>query len=562
VLSKKFIFILLSMFLIAGQSIQAQTGRATRYEPGDWVTYASFQYITSFEEGNKYVFIGTTNGVLRYNLISAEWEDPYTLGFGLEDPYVLNLYWNEQSRELWVFTKGGVDVIFTVRNTWKHIEGSATVFQNSGRSLSVGRAGNSIYAKDNRGLHKFNDMSHSYSGLSSQEPNGIRWKQRDQMSAGSDIPNFVLDGLWSFNRQNRTLENETFQQYPLTVRYIDSEQNDWIGTWGAGVIKGDDVTNIAKIIRRGPISTPIGALYKQKNGFWFGGLSSNYSKPPAISGEPGISFWNQNKDTWMHFTPEVESDIRDATIYNIDGDSYGVWFGTDRGLIYYSLQNRRWHRMDKSHLRTVQVYDVLVQDTSVFVATRAGLYRLSNPGGEYREQIPIENKDVLATYSLVEHQGRIFVGTDDGLVAFDPKEKKLYYYNDDGLTVPMEQFQFFRVYNVTANRDYVYYVNDYGLFQLNIETKQQKQLPKLGLYARSVVRVIQADPNSLWVGLENGLGQYDIAAGEWWFYTSRDGLASNLVYDIVVDSHYIWCATASGATRFNYINYKPMQNSK
>lgn len=373
----------------------------------------------------------------------------------------------------------------------------------------------------------------------------------------SNIPNFILNGLWSFDQIDRTLESGNFQSYPLTVRYEDSEQNDWIGTWGAGFVKGDDVTNIGDVIRRGPVSTPIGAIYHQNNGFWFGGLSSSYSAPPSVVGQPGISFWNTKSDAWAHYTPQDESDIRDATIYDIDGDSLGVWFGTDHGLIYYSRQRDRWRRMDNAHLRTVQVYDVLVQDTSVYAATRAGLYRISNPGGQLREQVPIEKKDVLATYSLAKHRGRIFIGTEDGLVALDPKSKKLYYYNKDGLSVPMEQFRFFRVNNVTANKDYVYYMNDYGLFQLDIKGKTQKQLPKLGIYARSVIRVIQADPNYLWVGFEDGLGQYDISNGEWEFFTTADGLADNLIFDIVVDSKYVWCATRAGATRFNYTNYKP-----
>jgi len=529
----------------------AQMGRATRYQPGDWVTYAPFQYITGFEEGSTFLYIGTTHGVMRYNLISSTWELPYTLGNGLKNGYVLNLFWNSDNRELWVFTRGGLDIIHTISSRWEHIEHTAPLFQQSRRSIQVGTTSNRVYIKENGGtIHAFDRLTHQPQGSAGGDSEAIHWKIKK--FAPSEYSTLVLNDLWSINQINKSLENEKFRSYPLNLQYTDSRNNLWIGTWGAGVILADPLTSMGNVLRRGPVSTPLGAIYHSTDGYWFGGLSSWYSGPPSVVGEPGISFWDTKSNTWKQYLQQDDYDIRDATIYDIDGDESGVWFGTDRGLLHYSLENQKWQRIKNSHLQTVQVYDVLVQDSTVWAATRSGLYSISNPDGSLREQIPLLDKKVITTYSLAMHAGRVFVGTDYGLAAVDPTSKLIYYYDEQGVTVPKEQFQFLRVYNVTATKDFLFYINDYGLYQLDIQRKKQIQLPKLGLYAQSVVRVIQADGNDLWVGLENGLGRYNVPRQQWRFYTTDDGLGSNMIYNIVVYAKNIWCATQSGATRFKY----------
>jgi|GEM_PF-1958459 len=536
--------------LLIGTSLQAQTGRAARYEPGDWVTIANFHYITSFTEGNRFVYIGTTNGVLRYNQVSQEWEYPYTISSGLTNGYVLNLYWSDSTSEVWVFTRGGIDVISTVTDRWEHVETSGRYLQAANRTIRIRDDGNYLYISNNgRDPFRVNKFTH-YVDPVSRVPDSVTEVNPVQEIPGN-IPQYFLDGQWVINRNNNTLQDEYFREYRFTVQYRDTQNRVWIGTWGAGFIRADMTTEVGRVYRFGPLSTEIGAIYMEGDQFWFGGAQAQYKGPPSIQGVPGISFWEpDHNNRWMHFRQRDEYSIDNATIYNIDGDSLGIWFGTERGLLHYSTQKNRWENIKSSALSSHQIYDVLVQDSLVWIAARSGLYRLNNPEGTLSKQIPILEERMIGVYALAQVGDKIFAGTDYGLLQLDIPTMELTYYDDRGQQVPAEEFRELRIYALTGNEEAVYFANDFGIFEQKLKTQAVRELPKVGLYARSIPRKIKFGAYGLWVGFDDGVGQYNPSAGEWEFYTTDDGLASNLVYDIVPNSNYIWFATRKGVTRF------------
>ena len=58
------------------------------YSPGDWVTYLNTRTITSISEGNLYVYFGTTNGIIQYDMIRREWANPINKSNGLSDDFI------------------------------------------------------------------------------------------------------------------------------------------------------------------------------------------------------------------------------------------------------------------------------------------------------------------------------------------------------------------------------------------------------------------------------------------------------------------------------------------
>ncbi|MCF7803480.1 MAG: hypothetical protein K9N46_02885 [Candidatus Marinimicrobia bacterium] len=547
----KIILVFVGLFVFHSTAIWGQSERAARYEPGDWITYGNFHYITGFAKGDNQFFIGTTHGVLRYDQLSREWKYPYTAGSGLSDSYVLNVQYVDSNQKLWVFTRGGVDVISLVTNRWEHIENTEHILRSDVRRVTVRNSGQDVYVVNgaNR-VYRINKFTHYVREIENL-PSNIG---SDTQAIPNPLPLYNLNGPWIIDRNTNRLEDDNFREYPFTSMVRDSRQQTWLGTWGAGFIRADATSKVGRVWRIGPISNAVGAMYKDGEQFWFGGAQSRYSGPPSIEGEPGISYWDMDRDEWHHWRQNEEYRINDATIYNIDGDEHSVWFGTERGLLHYSKEKSRWMNISNSSLGSHQVYEVLVQDTSVWVASRSGLYRVSNPTGGFTENISILKERMIGVYALARINNILYAGTDNGLVELDLATMEMKYYDRNGNYVPAEKFSEFRVYAIAAGKNNVYYANDFGLFELNLVSKSVQELPKIGIYARSIPRKIEVGPGGVWVAFDDGLGQYNPENREWEYFTREDGLASNLVYDIVPENEYIWIATHQGVTRFNPSN--------
>ena len=539
-------FLVITLFPVTTHS---QTGRATQYTPGDWVNYSNFHYVTSFAEGDRYIYIGTTHGVLRYNQNTRDWEYPYTIGSGLQNDYVLNLLYNDMQQELWVVTRGGLDIISLVTDRWKHLNQTRTFLQSSIRQVQMHENSESVFVSNDNGetikIHKFTHFISRDVGARPMKKNA----QSVQSSPGK-VGHYFLKGAWLINQNNNTLQDEYFREYPFTTILRDSRDQIWLGTWGAGFIKADAVTESGEVIRFGPVSSSVGAIFHTEQQFWFGSALAHYSGPPSINGVPGVSHWNMETNRWEHFRQQDEYGISNATIYNIDGDNQGVWFATERGMLHYDSRRKSWKNIKSSALSSHQVFDVLVQDTTVWVAARSGLYMVSNPGGRVlREEVVLPNR-MIGVYALARDGDTIYAGTDYGLMALNLSTMEPTYYSDQGDTTAQEHFRGLRIYSLATRNGKVYFANDFGLFEQDPAKQTIRELPKVGLYARSVPRKIAVDDRSIWVGFDDGLGQYNPENREWEFFTTEDGLASNLVYDIIPGTHSIWIATQMGVTRF------------
>ncbi len=431
-----------TLFLLCvsiGIPLDGQTGRAARYQPGDWVNYSNFHYITSFEEGSDFVYIGTTHGVLRFNKTTGRYDYPYTVSSGLQNGYVLNMLYLDNSDELWVFTKGGVDVIYTVLDRWYHIDGTDLLLQQASRGVQVGFSSGSVWLVLNRSVyHEFDQYGRFHLGRGNPENQQVHWKGREPVTG--DIPQYYLGRGWDINRINNTLENDNFREYQFTVRYRDTQNREWIGTWGGGYLLADPVTKQADLHRFGPISNAVGALYQVRDGFWFGSAGSWYAGPPSIEGEHGISHWNSGGNYWWHFASAEEYDIEKASVYAIAGDEQCVWFGTDRGLLSYRPGKDQWYRADNPSLANNQVYDVEVTDTTLWVAGRTGLYNLAHPAGYVRNRIPLLQDRFLSAYDITLRGDSVYVGTDQGLAGVHRHTGEVSYYSDDGKAIPVEKF--------------------------------------------------------------------------------------------------------------------------
>lgn len=539
--------VMLIVMLQAGM-MSAQSGRAARYQPGDWVTYNNFQYVTSFEEGDHYLYVGTTHGVLRFNQLSHQWEYPYTIGSGLSDGYVLNIAWVKENQELWVISRGGIDVIYTVLNRWKHIPGSENNFGPVVRRLRVGQTDQTVILVTNNGnSYIYNKFTYSLADQGTGPVQRGQWK--DETPVQQNLALF-LNSSWHVNQTNNTLVDEYFDAYPFTVQFSTQYNELYLGTWGAGFIKADATTQVGDVMRVGPLSASVGAVFKGSTDLWFGSAGLPPAGQPAVEGQPGISRWDLQNNQWDHVLPKQINALSHPQIFSIKGDDHGVWVGTNRGLLHYNMHEDSWTRISGKGLASSPVYDIVVDDTTVWAASDIGLYDIANPTGIVRQRFSLVQNQVLSIFSLSQVGHRLFAGSEYGLIELDVQQKQVYYYDKNGQRTSPEKFPFLAAYQVTARGDLLFYSNQQGIYQLNLQTGEFSEIPELGLAAQSQVRVLRTDATTLWVGMNDGAGEYNIQNQEWEFYTMEDGLGANRIYDILIEPDYVWFATQNGVTRF------------
>jgi branched-chain amino acid transport system substrate-binding protein len=108
-----------------------------------------------------------------------------------------------------------------------------------------------------------------------------------------------------------------------------------------------------------------------------------------------------------------------------------------------------------------------------------------------------------------------------------------------------------RVLCVAVDADRVWAGTDNGLALIERGQVTKVYLPQDGLASRVVTALaIDQETGDLWIATYGGLSRY--SAGTFKNYTGlRDGLASDVVYDVAVQNGFVWAATAAGLSRLN-----------
>src|SRR4030067_2106984 len=83
-------------------------GARGNWNIGDWVSWGNFRYVSSIASDYKYVYLGTTGGVLRLDRFMRNFEDPWTESDGLANNWVERIYYNQPDDEVVIDTKSGL----------------------------------------------------------------------------------------------------------------------------------------------------------------------------------------------------------------------------------------------------------------------------------------------------------------------------------------------------------------------------------------------------------------------------------------------------------------------
>lgn len=152
---------------------------------------------------------------------------------------------------------------------------------------------------------------------------------------------------------------------------------------------------------------------------------------------------------------------------------------------------------------------------------------------------------------LIDRQGRLWAGTENGLDAFDSKT---------------ERFQVYRVPKLDNNRERAIAEDAHGaLWLATLFTGIHRFDPATGeftVYRHShsagslsndaVTAILVDHSGTIWAGTANGLNALDTVSGKFKAYFERDGLAGNSITGIQEDQRGdLWLTTNNGLTHFD-----------
>ncbi len=311
------------------------------------------------------------------------------------------------------------------------------------------------------------------------------------------------------------------------VRHIfrDNRGMMWLGTFGGGINRVDTRRRQFghyKHIASDPSSLSFNlvfSLQQDNNGdVWIGTLGGGLNRQDA-----------QNKTMERFYLPEQPSSYGYNSIWTVYQQSQShLLLGTRSGVYQFDKAQKRFSRFDYAKPDEVDEPDSVTailrdnQGQYWFGTWGQGLVRFNPNTKQYQRfhqgQGSI-NHDIILAMTL-DHQGNIWIGTNDGLTRYDAHSQSFVNFKHD-----------------------------------------EKDLASLT--SGYVTSIYQDSLGDIWVATSSGLNKWLGAERGFSHYTEANGLPNDVIYCIAEDSDKrLWLSTNRGLSAFNrsngsFNNYDP-----
>ena len=273
------------------------------------------------------------------------------------------------------------------------------------------------------------------------------------------------------------------------------------------------------------------AVDKATNSLWVG-TSSGVNEVDLVTGKLRNTFTRKDG-------------LANEYVFGIGIDAEGQkWFGTNAGGAsrYQSGKPGKWKTYFPMHgLADYWIY-AFANDKQgkLWIGTWAGANQFDPKTGKFKTYVKeLVNEWVYGI--AVDEQGRVWFGTEGGVSMYDGKKWKAWTHKD-GLGAP-------NVENLPASAN------------TGLGTRSRHDLSTLNegnptYNPNYVFSIIAAPDGEIWAGTwGGGVGRYD--GKKWVNYTTRDGLAGNVVYSMVRDDKgRMWFGTDRGVSRYDGKTWK------
>lgn len=250
---------------------------------------------------------------------------------------------------------------------------------------------------------------------------------------------------------------------------------------------------------------------------------------------------------------EVSTDPEDSNAHESITALYqtrdgSLWIGTASGGLRVFKDGRMLRYDSRNGFYRTRVRGFFASRAGhLFVATNIGVFLFRD--GKFRQIVLDQN---FINGIAEDQQGRIWVGTVDGIRIFD----------DNGLTNPKvtalrKGLPYPSVLSVFADREGNMWVGTYGGIARFKNGKSTIYSSGNGLTNDRILAICEDSDGNIWVGTQEGIDRFN--DGTWTSFTEADGLTDNEVLSFEEDSeHSLWVGTANGLNQFedpNIITY-------
>lgn len=477
-----------------------------------------------------YIWIATLDGLARYDGIKFVYFDKDLNGLATSNQEILSLF-QDADKNLWIGTNHGGVIKYT--NGLFEVIKVETQFQKAG-------------------ITSFGQTS-----------DGIVW----------------IGGLQGLAK----IENDKFQtldEFPslknLSINrlYVDSDDNLWITTSTAGLIKKSDNYIRQFTTKEGLISNKTLAVHEDKNHhLWVGtdvgimkiykddyvNITEQFNLPKLsvnafLEDRKGNIFIGTNTGLLRFYNNEITSyQEHDGLPHNVvsclmDDEERGIWLGTKRGGIV-RIQDGRFYNLG---LKEGLCYNIV---NTVF-ETNPGAYLIGTENGisSYRDgkfqSIYAGNDDLGNRIKdfLMDLDGQLWVATHGGLYQLNGKLRKKY---DDQNGLINNTIRCL----LKDHKGRIWAGTSGG-----INVIDNGQITKIdqndGLLNNNILSMIEDNANRIWIGT-NGGGLSVYENGKINSYTTDNGLAANVVFNIYIDKdNLMWLGTREGLCSFDGQKFK------
>lgn len=471
--------------------VASQPSEATGYQLEDWVSYAVFRYVTSIAMDDRYIYFGTTGGVMRYDYWKDRWETPLTTSSGLLDNYVLEVAIDETYHEILFRTRRGSCRYDPVLEDWK---------------------------------------TGGYFPSSPPDP-GYRYPDL--------LPDFDLN---FYREEGRAYLTDLFlRRYPLTAHLTDAWGNLWIGTAGRGAGKASLRTGRLRMFKYGLMEKNVAAMAFDGQHLWLGGVNM-WDSPTSITRT------DKNMQTWDYFEARYLDGLRsdDATSFAIG--AHKVWVGTLYGLSCYDKEEGDWRTFTSfDGLADDWITDIVLDQGILWVGTSFGASMVD----AQRDSVLIAEVPIIGrqrVYDIEADDRFVWFGANHGVYALDKTMKRwVKFISPDGTINGA-------VTAISSFKDEIWFGTTIGLTVYQQSKERWRWFSSRHQLVAGNILCLKAGEKAVWAGTESGLWKYTRQMGLWRSFTTEDGLLDNTVQAILLDGDHIWLGTAEGVTRFYWNN--------
>ena len=483
---------LTNRLILAIIALAGLTPAATAEEiPGQVVTYADFSRIVYVASSMSRAYYATTEGVIVYNKLENRWDEPLTGTLGVDHNDIDRVWVDRFDEKLFIRTGVGLYEFDRLFEKW-YPTTELPALENSSHHVSP--------------------------------------------------PEMMFAPVGFLYYPEGSLADNYGRNFTFSDILDDGSGELWIGTWGTGPAMARKGTNSIELIPCGLIQNRVNAVFDDNGLLWVGGAITDPYRT-------GITIFDPDELEFDYIESGLERDFPVVDVNCLTGNEDYILIGTSDGLLFLDRYTERVSDRITTRLGLIDnnVLCLEMVGDSVFVGTAYGLSLLTSVDDELQMVRPKEffNKII---YDLELVDSSLWIATNSGAYRLKLATGQLQLFQDP------EQFLFSDVYDIEAYSNSLWLAGNEGALRVDLTTAETTPYSIFSTYYTP--RALAVNGEIAVIAADRGITviSYLYDPPRTRNFTTDDGLPSNYVFSLEMDDDYIWIGSEKGLTRFWWNN--------